>query len=141
MIRCFIANAQVYASMSEPSPSIIPAKSARFSAGLFNYGNIVSMLLPVPLGIFWFGMSIMVYAMNRHHPNERVGFYTQHAAYRFYAVLGFIILPGTAFNTGWVPWAITWAISFLILVPLSIRDLIRIRKESWHDTVIQEQQP
>jgi hypothetical protein len=126
--------------MSDTSPSIIPAKSARFSASLFNYGNIISMLLPVPLGIFWFGMSMMVYAMNRHHPNKRVGHYTQQAAYRFYGVLGFIILPGTAFTTGLTPWLITWAISALILVPLSVRDLIRIRKEEWQDTVIQEQQ-
>lgn len=123
--------------MSETPSSIIPAKSVRFSASLFNYGNIIAMLLPMPLGVFWFGASMMVYAMNRHHPNPRVGYYTQQAAYRFYGVLGFILLPGTLFSSGWVPWLITWGISALILIPWSIYDLIRIRKEQWQDTAVE----
>jgi hypothetical protein len=83
--------------MSKPEPRIVPARSARTAAKLFNYGNILAVLMPFPLIIFWFGASMFVYAMNRHHPNERVGHYTQQAAYRFYAIVGALIVVGTFF--------------------------------------------
>ena len=73
---------------TQPEARLISARSARSAARLFNYGNIVAMLVPLPLGILWLGASMIVYAMNRHHPNERVGHYTQQAAYRIYAVAG-----------------------------------------------------
>ena len=37
--------------------------------------------------MLWLGLSMLVYAMNRHHPNPKVGHYTQQAAYRFYGVM------------------------------------------------------
>ena len=79
---------------------------------------------------------MIVYAMNRHHPNPRVGHYTQQAAYRFYGVTGVFV----AAELGDKPWIIaaliSWGIAALILVPWSILDLVRIRKEHWEDTVI-----
>lgn len=118
---------------SETTRKTISAARSRSAARWFNYGNIISMIIPMPLGVFWFGMSMLVYAMNRHHPNERVGYYTQHAAYRFYGVLGFIVLPATGFGAELKPWLITWAISALILIPWSFLDLRRIAKEDWQD--------
>ncbi len=112
----------------------ISAKSARKSAALFNIGNIVSMLMPFPLGIFWMGLSMVVYAMNRHHPNEKVGYYTQQAAYRFYGIVGFVVVIAIFFGTEIVYWLVTWAICAGILIPWSIVDLIRIRKDDWHDS-------
>jgi len=112
----------------------ISAKSARKSAALFNIGNIVSMLMPFPLGIFWMGLSMVVYAMNRHHPNEKVGYYTQQAAYRFYGIVGFVVVIAIFFGTEIVYWLVTWAICAGILTPWSIVDLIRIRKDDWHDS-------
>ncbi|MFV2059129.1 MAG: hypothetical protein ACC653_00515 [Gammaproteobacteria bacterium] len=112
----------------------VSAKSARNSAGLFNIGNIVSMLLPFPLGIFWMGLSMVVYAMNRHHPDEKVGYYTQQAAYRFYGVVGFVVVVAIFFGTEIYYWLVTWALCAAILIPWSIVDLIRIRKENWQDS-------
>ena len=60
-----------------------------------NYGNLVAILIPFPLLIFWFGASMLVYALNRHHPDPRVGHYTQQAAYRFYGVTGFFVAVAT----------------------------------------------
>ena len=118
---------------------IIAANRCRFAATVFNYGNIVSMLIPLPLGIFWLGASMAVYTMNRHHPNERVGHYTQQAAYRFYGVVGFIVVVATFFGTELKYWIITWAISAAILLPWSILDIVRIHREQWQDTIIEEQ--
>jgi cobalamin synthase len=112
----------------------ITAKSARKAAGLFNIGNIISMLMPFPLGIFWMGLSMVVYAMNRHHPNEKVGNYTQQAAYRFYGVVGFVVVVAIFFGTEIYYWLVTWALCAAILIPWSIVDLIRIRKDDWQDS-------
>lgn len=113
---------------------LLPGRKARSAAALFNYGNMLAVLLPIPLGMLWLGLSILVYAMNRHHPNERVGHYTQQAAYRFYAVAGFfvaaaIFIPGGGRDY----YLIAWALMALVLIPWSILDLIRIRKETWVD--------
>lgn len=123
-------------SEHNPGERVVPARSARFAARMFNYGNIIAMIIPVPLGILWSGASMLIYALNRHHPNERVGYYTQQAATRLYTVLGLVVVVATFFGTNPVLWLITWAICAAILIPTSIIDLHRIRRETWTDTVI-----
>ena len=140
---------------------VVPAKSARRSAGLFNWGNILAMLpglfivpvllfgqpekihmvfmfivMLVPM-ILWFGVSIAVYIIAKHNPNERVGHFTQQAAYRYYGVVGFIVVAGTFFGTDVDLWIYTWLISAIILVPFSMRDLYLIKKEPWADVQIE----
>ncbi|HXH03807.1 MAG TPA: hypothetical protein VNN09_10875 [Candidatus Competibacteraceae bacterium] len=128
--------------MSEPSsaaPRVVSAASARKAASLMNYGNIIALLVPVPLLILWFGASMLVYAMNRHHPNPRVGHYTQQAAYRFYGVTGFFTAAATFIpGGGWQYYLVAWALAALVIIPWSILDLVRIRREQWQDTVIPE---
>lgn len=82
-----------------PETHLISAASARMSARLFNLGNLIALLpglivmpiilfsepsrtamiyLPILMmvpPILWFGVSIMVYIIARHHPNPRVGYY------------------------------------------------------------------
>ena len=130
--------------MSEPEheeklegPRVVSADSARFASKIFNYGNIVAMLSPFPVGILWMGASMLVYAMNRHNPNPRVGYYTQRAATRLYALIGVVVVVANFFS-GWQPWAVTWAICAGIIIPLSIYDLVRIQRETWTDTEIPE---
>ena len=119
---------------SIPTPGVVSARSARFSASLFNYLNILAVLLPVPLLVFWFGASMFVYAMNRHHPNPRVGYYTQWAAYRLYGVVGAVIPVATFYGPELRMWLATWAVAVAVVVPWSIVDLVRIRRERWEDT-------
>lgn len=122
------------------SPRIVTAEQAKKSAKVFSYGNIVSVLIPFPLFIFWFGASMFVYAMYRHHPNPRVGYYTQIAAYYYYALAGLMVpiltfAPGDFFlKYGWL----LWVGAILVLLPLSIREILRINKENWQDVELND---
>jgi len=148
--------------MSESVKKTIDARSARNTATLFNYGNIIAMLpglFVVPTLLFgttqqmsmifmliativpmilWFAISIMIYIIARHHPNQRVGHYTQQAAYRYYGVIGMTVVAGTFYGTNVNYWLITWVVFALILVPWSLLDVIRIFKEQWQDTIVEE---
>jgi cytochrome b subunit of formate dehydrogenase len=87
--------------------------------------------------ILWFGISIMIYIIARHHPNERVGHYTQQAAYRYYGMIGVVIPVGTFYGTEWELWIMTGGAVGLILIPWTIVCLIKIQKEKWQDTEIE----
>lgn len=113
---------------------MLPGRKARAAASVFNIGNVVAILVPIPLGMLWLGLSMLVYAMNRHHPNEKVGHYTQQAAYRFYGVTGFFVAAATFIpGGGWDYYLIAWALAALVLIPWSIADLVRIRRDDWED--------
>jgi hypothetical protein len=121
----------------ENNPQIVTASSARKSAKIFYYGNILSVLIPFPVFILWFGAGILVYALRRHNPNPRVGYYTQIATYHYYGLAGGLVpiltfAPGDFFVKWW--WAL-WIICVVVLVPLSIRQILRINREEWLDTV------
>lgn len=116
---------------------VLSGRRARTAATLFNYGNIISILLPVPIGILWVGMSMLVYAMNRHHPNEKVGHYTQQAAYRFYGITGFFVAAATFIpGKGLTYYLIAWGAAAAIIIPWSILDIIRISRDDWQDMEI-----
>ncbi len=119
--------------MHDAQPQLITARSARLTASIFNYGNLLAILLPLPLGILWLGGSIAAYTMFRHHPNPRVGYYTQWAAYRFYGLVGFVVVVATFFSKSLTAWLVTWALMAIIMIPWTIYDLIRIKKEPWQD--------
>lgn len=112
---------------------IVTAKSARFAATHMDIGNMVSILLP-PLPVLWFGISMLVYALHKHHPEPKVGRYTQWAAYRFYGVMGVIIPVGTFFpGDGIMPWLVSWALGIAIIVPWSIWSIVCIYRDTWQD--------
>ena len=121
--------------MTTEQTIIIKADEARKSAKYFIYGNIVAILVPFPVFILWFGMSIFVYAMFRHYPHPRVGYYTQIAAYHYYGLAGVLVpvltfAPGSFFIDYW--WLL-WGVCALVLLSLSIRELIKINNETWQD--------
>jgi len=105
-----------------------------YEANNFRFRNILAILAPIPLGMLWLAVSMLVYAMNRHHPDEKVGHYTQQAAYRFYAITGFFVAAATFIpGGGWGYYVIAWALAAGVLIPWSILDLIRIRRDQWDD--------
>lgn len=116
---------------------VITGARARRTAAQMDIGNIVAMILPVPLAMLWFGISILVYAMHRHHPNPKVGHYTQWAAYRFYGVVGTLV-PVATFYPGHSLklWLGTWAVCAAVLIPSSIWALIKISRDDWQDVVV-----
>lgn len=126
---------------SAPSAPIISGRSSRFAAMQMDLGNMISMLLP-PLPLLWFGGSMLVYALHRHHPNPRVGHFTQRAAYRFYAVMGAIIPIGTFFpGRGITPWLVAWSIGLAVIIPWSVWSIARIRREYWPDIAVVAPEP
>jgi len=123
---------------TSPSSRVVSGRSSRFAAMQMDLGNLISMLLP-PLPLLWFGGSMLIYALHRHHPNPRVGHYTQRAAYRFYAVMGAIIPIGTFFpGRGITSWLVAWAVGLAVIIPWSLWSIARIRREDWPDITLPE---
>lgn len=141
----------------------ISGASCRRSAALFDWGNLIAVSLAgvplflvtgdvgvltiiaavmgiVPL-ILWFGASMMVYAMVRHHPEEKVGRFTQSAAYRYYALMGSLIVVATFFPPDIQYYRAYWVVAAAILIPLSILALRRIYREHWEDLDIEVDSP
>ena len=117
----------------------VSAESARRAAQWLDIGNLVTTIVPVLLP-FWFGASLFIYAMNRHHPNERVGYHTQWAAYRFYALIGLVIPVATFFPVNIQYYLVLWALLAAILIPWTLISLRRIRQEPWRDTTYTNEQ-
>jgi hypothetical protein len=126
--------------MSDQASEIVSAVSSKKSAKTFHYGNIVSVLVPFPFFIFWFGASMFVYAMYRHHPNRRVGYHTQKAAYNYYALAG-LLVPVLTFASGnffTQYWWLLWGFCILALIPISVYSIVKINKEDWQDVQIKD---
>ncbi len=124
---------------TSPRVTRVSGRRARTAAVVFNIGNIVAIMVPIPLGMLWLGASMLVYAMNRHHPNEKVGHYTQQAAYRFYGITGFFVAAATFIpGGGWDYYLVAWGLAALILIPWSILDLVKIGRDHWEDIDITE---
>ena len=105
---------------------MVPGRKARAAATVFNIGNIVAIIVPIPLGMLWLGMSMLVY--------------TQQAAYRFYGITGFFVAAATFIpGGGWDYYLLAWGLAALVLVPWSIIDLVRIRQDQWEDIELVEQ--
>ena len=134
---------------------LVSATSQRRAAALFNIINLVVIILAgipllmasthtgkgmilyvagaiIPI-VLWFGGSMLLYAFNKHHPNPKVGHYTQWAAYRYYAVTGSLIVIGTFFPTDINYYLAFWAFAAAILIPWSIWELRRIYRDTWLD--------
>lgn len=124
-------------SMPAAEPRVIPARSARRSAQVFDWGNIVVTAVPVLLPL-WVAASMVLYALNRHHPEPKVGHYTQMAAYRFYGVAG-LIVAAAAFipKDGIHYYLLAWGLAAIIIIPWSIVDLLRIRRDTWQDIIVE----
>lgn len=117
---------------------IVTANSSRRAAQWMDIGNLITTCSPVLIPI-WFGVSMFIYAMNRHHPNERVGYHTQWAAYRFYGMIGLVIPVATFFPVDIGYYLILWAVLAVIMVPWTIISLRKIRQEQWHDIAYTEE--
>ncbi|MBU1396913.1 MAG: hypothetical protein KKE84_12360, partial [Gammaproteobacteria bacterium] len=98
---------------------VISASSSRFAAQLFNIITVAALsisltalllgkllasqkigflpfVLSLPPVMLWLGASIFVYASIAHHPNPRTAHYNKWAGYRFYGVMGSLMVIGPA---------------------------------------------
>ena len=124
---------------------LVSAAQCRRSAQIFIIGSMIAVLVP-PLLMVWIAASIFAYASVAHHPDIRVREYQRWAGYRFYGLVGTLIvvlnfsgemkdLLGGGMNL----LLTVWALSLLVVVPLGIRDLIRIQRENWQDMMVEVQ--
>ena len=137
----------------------LSGRRSRRAASLFDIGNLVSVSLAgiplflvsgdevgvstiiaavmgiVPL-VLWFGGSMVVYALNKHHPDARVGHHTQWAAYRYYALMGALIVVATFFPPDLDYYRAYWLVAAAILLPWTIYALYHTYREPWADIEI-----
>lgn len=122
---------------------IISAAHCRRSAQIFIIGSMLAVVIP-PLIMVWIAASIFVYASVAHHPDMRVREFQRQAGYRFYGLVGslVVVLNFSSEMKAWLGGGMNllltvWAVSLLLVVPLGIWDLIRISRENWQDMTVE----
>jgi hypothetical protein len=142
---------------------VISASSSRFAAQLFNMITVVVMLaaltalmlgkllaghkigflpfvLSLPPVMLWLGASIFVYASIAHHPNALTGHYNKWAGYRFYGVMGSLIVIGPAIYDSlgnWQGLMLVMGLAVLLIVPWALFDIYKAAREPWADMTIE----
>lgn len=124
------------------STQILSAKSQMRAAQLFNMLSMTAItLMPAfPVLLLWIAGSIVVYSTSICHPNPVVREYVKFGGYRFYGLTGSLLVVLTyanelkkMFGGALQMWLLIWLISFLVVVPLGLRDIWRASKEKWRD--------
>ncbi len=142
---------------------VISASSSRFAAQLFNILTVVALMLSLtalllgkllashkigflpfvlslPPVMIWLGASIFVYASIAHHPNTRAAHYNKWAGYRFYGVMGSLMVIGPAIYGllgGWQGLMLVLGLAVLIIVPWALYDIYKAAHEPWQDMTIE----
>lgn len=132
----------------------ITAAQQRRDARIFNILSciaVVLMPLIIPM-LLWLAASIFVHASIAHHPNQRVRDFLYPGGYRFYAVVGaVVIVPNlSGIFTKWLPgtlnagplhipmfWVWVWITSLLVVIPLGARDILRANRAPWQDMTVE----
>lgn len=123
--------------------TVLSIRQQKLSAQIFNIASIVSVLIP-PLILLWIAASIFTYAAIAHHPNTKVREFLRPAGYRFYGLVGSLVvaLNYSGLLKQWLGstthvWLAVWAASLLVVVPLGLRDIFRAAKEPWGELAIE----
>jgi len=142
---------------------VISASSSRFAAQLFNLITVAALLisltalllgkllaghkigflpfvLSLPPVMLWLGASIFVYASIAHHPNPRAAHYNKWAGYRFYGVMGSLVVIGPAIYDllgGWQGLILVLGLAVTIIVPWALFDIYQAAREPWADMTIE----
>ncbi|MEW6415300.1 MAG: hypothetical protein AB1482_08620 [Pseudomonadota bacterium] len=141
---------------------VISASSSRFAAQLFNLITVAALLisltalllgkllashnigflpfvLSLPPIMIWLGASIFVYASIAHHPNPRTVHYNKWAGYRFYGVMGSMVVFGQILYGllgGWQGLMLVLGIAVAIIVPWALVDIVKAAREPWEDITL-----
>lgn len=142
---------------------VISASSSRFAAQLFNILTVAALtisltalllgkllashkigflpfVLSLPPVMLWLGASIFVYASIAHHPNPRTTHYNKWAGYRFYGVMGSLMVIGPAIYSmldGWQGLMLVLGLAVLIIVPWALFDIYKAAREPWQDMTLE----
>jgi hypothetical protein len=121
----------------------ITAAQQRRDAQLFNVLSCSAVIL-MPLVIPWIAASIFVHASIAHHPNLRVREFLYPGGYRFYGLVGALVIA-LNFSSQMAKWvgggmhlmALVWIVGMVVVVPLGVRDILRARRENWQDITVE----
>lgn len=142
---------------------VISASSARFAAQLFNIITVTALMisltalllgkllashkigflpfvLSLPPVMIWLGASIFVYASIAHHPNPRTAHYNKWAGYRFYGVMGSMVVIGQPIYGligGFGGLMLVLGLAVAIIVPWALFDIWRAAREKWEDLTVE----
>ena len=142
---------------------IISASSSRLAAQLFNLITVAVMLISLtalllgkllashkigflpfvmslPPVMIWLAGSIFVYASIAHHPNPRAVHFNKWAGYRFYGVMGSLVVIGPAIYgllDGWLGLMLVLGLAVAIIVPWALFDIYKAAREPWQDMTIE----
>lgn len=142
---------------------VISGSSARFAAQLFNIITVVALMisltalllgkllashkigflpfvLSLPPVMIWLGASIFVYASIAHHPNPRTAHYNKWAGYRFYGVMGSLVVIGQPIYGligGFGGLMLVLGLAVAIIVPWALFDIWRAAREKWEDLTLE----
>jgi hypothetical protein len=128
-----------------PVKTITAAEQKRAAKLFTQLSCVATVLMPliIPM-LLWIAASIFVHASIAHHPNQRVRDYLYPSGYRFYGVVGTLVVilnfsPQMAkWAGGWPHLAIIiWTVSFLVIVVPGVRDIFRVNKEDWQDMTVE----
>jgi len=132
----------------------ITADQQRRDAQIFNILSCAAVILmPVVVPtLLWIAASIFVHASIAHHPNMRVREFLYPGGYRFYGLVGalVVVLNFSGIMSKWIPgvlpigplhlpmfWVGVWIVALLVVVPLGVRDILRARRENWQDMTVE----
>lgn len=142
---------------------VISASSSRFAAQLFNIITVAALMvsltalllgkllashkigflpfvLSLPPVMIWLAASIFVYASIAHHPNPRTAHYNKWAGYRFYGVMGSLVVFGQPLYDlfeGWQGLMLVLGLAVAIIVPWALYDIWKAAREPWQDMTIE----
>ena len=128
-----------------PVKTITAAEQKRAAKLFIQLSCLATVLLPLVIPMMlWIAASIFVHASIAHHPNQRVRDFLYPAGYRFYGVVGTLVVilnfspQMSKWAGGWLHLGlIIWAVSLLVIVVPGVRDILRANKENWQDMTVE----
>lgn len=132
----------------------ITAAQQRRDAQIFNVLSCLSIgLMPLIIPtLLWIAASIFVHASIAHHPNQRVREFLYPGGYRFYGMVGTLVvaLNFSSIMSSWIHgviklgplhlpmfWVWVWVLSLVVVIPLGLRDIMRAKRENWQDMTLE----
>ncbi|MDQ1315757.1 MAG: hypothetical protein QG662_1866 [Pseudomonadota bacterium] len=102
--------------------------------------GFLPFVLSLPPVMIWMAASIFVYASIAHHPNSRTAHYNKWAGYRFYGVMGSLVVIGPAIYgllDGWRGLMLVLGLAVTIIVPWALFDIFKAAREPWQDMTVE----
>lgn len=125
-----------------PTKTITAAEQRR-AAQIFSFFSAIAVVTVLPIAI-WIAASIFVYASVAHHPNPRVVQYLRPSGYRFYGLVGSLVVV-LNFSSQMAKWAggalnlfiVIWLAGLVVVVIPAVLDILRANKETWQDMTVE----